>query len=157
MLKKQNQKGFTIIEVLIVLAIAALIMLVVFLAVPALQRSQRNNARAADANLLVAAVNDCITNRNGQVDSCQAASADSVVIPTNPQQITAGMALSGQTKGTAANATTGNGTTTTATWQTGVKCSDDGLTTVVATKREFAVRYQAETNGGGSTNRCISS
>ncbi|HPW47952.1 MAG TPA: prepilin-type N-terminal cleavage/methylation domain-containing protein, partial [Candidatus Saccharibacteria bacterium] len=36
---KKDQKGFTIIEVLIVLAIAALILLIVFLAVPALQRN----------------------------------------------------------------------------------------------------------------------
>ncbi|MDQ3065292.1 MAG: prepilin-type N-terminal cleavage/methylation domain-containing protein, partial [bacterium] len=36
---KNNNKGFTIIEVLIVLAIAGLIMLIVFLAVPALQRN----------------------------------------------------------------------------------------------------------------------
>ena len=46
-LKKRNQ-GFTIIEVMIVLAIAGLIMLIVFLAVPALQRNQRNTARKQD-------------------------------------------------------------------------------------------------------------
>ena len=37
---KKDNKGFTIIEVLIVLAIAGLIMLTVFLAVPSLQRQQ---------------------------------------------------------------------------------------------------------------------
>jgi prepilin-type N-terminal cleavage/methylation domain-containing protein len=37
--KQKRQQGFTIIEVLIVLAIAALILLIVFLAVPALQRN----------------------------------------------------------------------------------------------------------------------
>ena len=46
---KSKQEGFTIIEVLIVLAIAALILLVVFLAVPGLQRSQTNNAIKNDA------------------------------------------------------------------------------------------------------------
>jgi prepilin-type N-terminal cleavage/methylation domain-containing protein len=49
-------RGFTIIEVLIVLAIAALILLIVFLAVPALQRSQRNNARKSEAARFGAAV-----------------------------------------------------------------------------------------------------
>lgn len=44
--------GFTIIEVLIVMAIAGLIMVVVFLAVPALQRNSRNQARRADARLI---------------------------------------------------------------------------------------------------------
>ena len=36
-LKKSDKDGFTIIEVMIVLAIAGLILLIVFLAVPALQ------------------------------------------------------------------------------------------------------------------------
>ena len=43
-LKKSNQ-GFTIIEVMIVLAIAGLILLIVFLAVPALQRNGRNTTK----------------------------------------------------------------------------------------------------------------
>jgi prepilin-type N-terminal cleavage/methylation domain-containing protein len=70
---KTNQKGFTIIEVLIVLAIAALILMIVFLAVPALQRNQRNNARNNDAARVSAAITDCLSNRNGQSTSCDAA------------------------------------------------------------------------------------
>jgi prepilin-type N-terminal cleavage/methylation domain-containing protein len=38
----ENKKGFTIIEVVLVLAIAALIFLMVFSALPALQRNQRD-------------------------------------------------------------------------------------------------------------------
>lgn len=45
----KKEKGFTIIEVLIVLAIAGVIMAIVFLAVPALQRGQRNTQRRSDA------------------------------------------------------------------------------------------------------------
>lgn len=47
---KKNYKtnGFTIIEVLIVLAIAGLIILIIFLAVPALQRNARNYQRRQD-------------------------------------------------------------------------------------------------------------
>ena len=41
----KNKKGFTIIEVVLVLAVAGLIFLMVFLALPALQRSQRDMAR----------------------------------------------------------------------------------------------------------------
>ena len=70
MLKKSTQKGFSIIEVLIVLAIAGLIMLIVFLAVPALQRNSRNTAREADASKVLAAINQCLSNRNGQTTSC---------------------------------------------------------------------------------------
>lgn len=50
--KKQRDKGFTIVEVLIVLAIAGLIMVVVFLAVPQLQRNNRNNTRKTDARFV---------------------------------------------------------------------------------------------------------
>ena len=48
--KNQNltKKGFTIIEVVLVLAIAGLIFLMVFLALPALQRSQRDTQRKQD-------------------------------------------------------------------------------------------------------------
>ena len=53
-----NKKGFTIIEVVLVLAIAGLIFLMVFLALPALQRSQRDTARKNDMSRLVAALND---------------------------------------------------------------------------------------------------
>jgi len=43
-----KESGFTIIEVVLVLAIAGLIFLVVFLALPALQRSQRDSQRRTD-------------------------------------------------------------------------------------------------------------
>lgn len=43
-----TKKGFTIIEVVLVLAIAGLIFLMVFVALPALQRSQRDTSRRND-------------------------------------------------------------------------------------------------------------
>lgn len=43
--QEMQQKGFTIIEVVLVLAIAALIFLMVFIALPALQRNQRDAER----------------------------------------------------------------------------------------------------------------
>ncbi|MFZ1258036.1 MAG: prepilin-type N-terminal cleavage/methylation domain-containing protein [Candidatus Saccharimonas sp.] len=51
-----KQKGFTIIEVVLVLAIAALIFLMVFIALPALQRSQRDTARKNDVSVIASAV-----------------------------------------------------------------------------------------------------
>ena len=45
---KKMTSGFTIIEVVLVLAIAGLIFLMVFVALPALQRSQRDTARRND-------------------------------------------------------------------------------------------------------------
>ena len=50
--KIENKKGFTIIEVVLVLAIAALLILMVFLAWPALQRSQKDQARKDDVGAL---------------------------------------------------------------------------------------------------------
>ncbi len=44
----KTKQGFTIIEVVLVLAIAGLIFLMVFVALPALQRSQRDTARRND-------------------------------------------------------------------------------------------------------------
>ena len=42
---RNSKKGFTIIEVVLVLAIGGLIFLMVFIALPALQRSQRDAQR----------------------------------------------------------------------------------------------------------------
>lgn len=51
-----NSKGFTIIEVVLVLAIAALIFLMIFIALPALQRGQRDNSRKQDASVTATAI-----------------------------------------------------------------------------------------------------
>ena len=64
---KEKQKGFTIIEVVLVLAIAGLIFLVVFLALPALQRSQRDNQRRSDVGRAVAAIQSYQSNMNGKL------------------------------------------------------------------------------------------
>lgn len=63
----KKQKGFTIIEVLIVLAIAGLIILIVFLAVPALQRNSRNTQRKNDVSALIGAVQEYTNNNNGSL------------------------------------------------------------------------------------------
>ena len=56
--------GFTIIEVVLVLAIAGLIFLVVFLALPALQKSQRDNARKQDVAKIVAGLQQYLTDND---------------------------------------------------------------------------------------------
>lgn len=60
-----TQKGFTIIEVLIVLAIAGLILLIVFLAVPALQRNSRNTAIKNDVQNSLGGVPEFQNANNG--------------------------------------------------------------------------------------------
>lgn len=80
-IKKRNE-GFTIIEVMIVLAIAGLIMLIVFLAVPALQRNSRNTQRKNDVSSVLAAVSNYISNNGGTLPTTTAASGTDVVIKT---------------------------------------------------------------------------
>jgi prepilin-type N-terminal cleavage/methylation domain-containing protein len=63
--KSSNNRGFTIVEVMFVLAIAGMIMLIVFLAVPALQRNSRNTQRKSDASRVAAALTDFVSNSNG--------------------------------------------------------------------------------------------
>ena len=61
---KKGQSGFTIIEVLIVLAIGALIILAVLLAVPALQNNQKNSQRRAEAARIAGAVSSQLADKN---------------------------------------------------------------------------------------------
>ena len=104
-LKKSNIKGFTIIEVMIVLAIAGLILLIVFLAIPALQRNSRNTQRKNDVAAILAAVSEYANNNNGTLPATCSG--------TNP--ITVGAATTSQAKvgyynlGCAAGAATTNG------------------------------------------------
>ena len=65
-MKERDNKGFTIVEVMIVLAIAGLVMAVVFVAVPALQRNQRNGARQNDLGYLRAQFQQAVANENGK-------------------------------------------------------------------------------------------
>lgn len=65
-LQTKRQEGFTIIEVLIVLAIAGLIILIVFLAVPALQRNSRNTQTRNDASKIMGVLQEAVNNNNGK-------------------------------------------------------------------------------------------
>ncbi len=62
-----NKKGFTIIEVVLVLAIAGLIFMMVFLALPALQRSQRDTERSNVIARMVTALNNYQANNRGAI------------------------------------------------------------------------------------------
>ena len=81
---KTKQKGFTIIEVMIVLAIAGLILLIVFLAIPALQRAQRNTGRKEDAGRLVTAFQDFISNSSGQLPAVSTSTSSTSSTSSTP-------------------------------------------------------------------------
>lgn len=65
--QKSKQNGFTIIEVVLVLAIAALIFLMVFIALPALQRNQRDTQRKNDVNRAATALTNYTSNNRGAI------------------------------------------------------------------------------------------
>ena len=71
----KSKTGFTIIEVVLVLAIAGLIFLMVFVALPALQRSQRDAQRRQDVSRVAAALTQYQTNNGGDLPSGGAWSA----------------------------------------------------------------------------------
>lgn len=64
---KNKEKGFTIIEVVLVLAIAGLIFLMVFIALPALQRGQRDQQRKNDLSRVQTAIQNYQSNNRNQL------------------------------------------------------------------------------------------
>jgi prepilin-type N-terminal cleavage/methylation domain-containing protein len=69
---QQKEKGFTIIEVVLVLAIAGLIFLMVFIALPALQRSQRDTQRQQDMSRAQTAIQNYQSTNRGQIPTTDA-------------------------------------------------------------------------------------
>lgn len=67
---RKKTEGFTIIEILIVLAIAGLILLIVFLAIPQIRRNQANTAMRSEVSRILSAAVEFESNSNGQrIDS----------------------------------------------------------------------------------------
>ncbi len=169
---RKDNTGFTIIEVLIVLAIAGLIMLVVFLAVPSLQRNQRNGGRDSDSSRIAAAVNGFISDANGTVPTntnlariiADAGTMSNLGTFTANTAATAacgaGGAMVGGTPATA-NIKVCTGATTaafTATADavviaTGAQCSGADQS-VAGSARQAAIFYTKETSGGAYSVAC---
>ncbi len=79
MRKKTNNKGFTLIELVIVLAIAALILVGILLAVSGAQRSRRDQQRKSDLGRILANVETLESNQGGVVPSSLSAAQFSQV------------------------------------------------------------------------------
>ena len=119
-------------------------MLIVFLAVPALQRNSRNRGRENDASLLATAVSDCVTNKNGSTTNCQTINTNNVSYDTSK---------SNQLTSTPAYGNLSSANETTARWQFKQSCTD-GAPTASSRDRDFAVTFKVET-AQGTTIRCI--
>jgi prepilin-type N-terminal cleavage/methylation domain-containing protein len=164
MLKKlqtKREEGFTIIEVLIVLAIAGLILLIVFLAVPALQRNSRNTAIKNDAANVVGAMSDSVSNSNGAMPTNV-----TCVVATGIVTVANTAATEGKVRGgTACTFNAGNGSavsivtpTATGTIATG---TNHGCNTAangaVAKNRAIAALFLVETGASTTALQCVES
>lgn len=171
-LKKLNRKdqGFTIIEVMIVLAIAALIMLIVFLAVPNLQRNSRNTGRKSDAGRVGTAATNFVSNNNGTLPG---AAADAGTILTDAGNLSqyasftgggaAGNCVAASWAATKLNICKYNAAATLSSvtanqdalvLATGASCGNGGAI-AQGTAREMALYYTIETSGGTPAWSCL--
>jgi prepilin-type N-terminal cleavage/methylation domain-containing protein len=142
-IKRKKQEGFTIIEVMIVLVIAAVILLMVFLAVPALQRNSRNTQRKNDAANLLAAVNEYASNHNGQLPSSSTFTSD--VIPN--------VKLGFYDKDTEV-VFNNTGEDSELYIITNAKCVDNEVNVTDATSRQFVAAFNLESSGGLDVVQC---
>ena len=76
MKEEKARRGFTIIEVALVLAIAGLIFVMVFIALPAVQRTQRDAKRRDDVGTLLTAIQKYETNNRGSLPSGEVSGID---------------------------------------------------------------------------------
>ena len=146
-----KQAGFTIIEVVLVLAIAALIFLMVFIALPALQRSQRDDARKKD-----------VTTVSGAVASWQGNNRATTAWPSDDQIKQYVTEVSGNTDTTKLSVKTGqsagevNTADATITVYAGMVCdvvSPGKVTLKKGTARSYATVTQLES--GNNTGFCL--
>ena len=176
----KNNSGFTIIEVLIVLAIAGLIMLVVLLAVPGLQRTQANTAAKTDATHIAAALTSYTSNDNGVLptattmvtvytDVSGLSKLTSTYLATNPSNPTALSALPSSSGGIVTNTwyfNTGGFGVTAASGQEWVVDVDvtavcpattyaPTMTTTTGTSTQIALLYTTETSGTNANWNCV--
>jgi len=153
---KRND-GFTIIEVLIVLAIAGLIMLIVFLAVPALQRNARNTSRKSDASSLGSAFAEYVNNNDGQIPGTCSGTGCTFVANWRPGfYSTANVKFK---KNASASNVSDPGTPgdsiNMGSYSTCDPNTPGQTTTSGATSRSVAIVYDVETGGGNLQPQCI--
>lgn len=164
-LKKSNdEKGFTIIEVMIVLAIAGLIILIVFLAIPALQRNSRNTQRKSDISRIAAATSNFVSDNNGTKPATVADAASIVASAGKLSQLNGLVGAPAATLtapttlqlGIAAGAQGAYTTLDGARIVTGATCGTGGATvTTGGAARSIAIQYAIESGAGGATGTAI--
>lgn len=141
--RNKSEKGFTIIEVVLVLAIAGLIFLMVFIALPALQASQRDTARKNDASTVAAAVTQYSSNNKGVFPT-------TTTLATYVKNISANTTTVAVGKSGAQSVTPSDGTVTV--YQSAVCGTNTGtkVTLTAGTARQAAIVTRLEAGGGSA-------
>jgi prepilin-type N-terminal cleavage/methylation domain-containing protein len=153
--ERSSSEGFTIIEVMIVLAIAGLILLIVFLAVPALQRSSRNTQRKSDIGRLGASATSVAANNNEDFTKLTGGAAGNVETEAGTLGYYTGafLTVNSIASGTASTVLSPAATKDTVTIQANATCVDN--THYKYANRSLAIMYATET-GGADNPVCVS-
>lgn len=152
---RKKTEGFTIIEVLIVLAIAGLIMLIVFLAVPALQRNQRNTQRTSDVSRVGTGVQNWVSNNNGAVFTAGVSNANLTAVMNDVGNLGQYTLVAGTNFKVLTGAQSAMPTLANIFIVTGAQCGANGATVANSNTRLMAVQYATETSGGGTTGQAL--
>ena len=155
---KKDQSGFTIIEVMIVLAIAGLIILIVLLAVPALQRNGRNTAIKNDASAIAAAVSEYKSNNDGKLPTAASVTNGVVTVGASGTNTATGKVQVGTTVNfvtAAAGFTTPAAADGVITVISGAKCGPSTTDAAVVSARSVTVIYSIETGSSSFGRACI--
>lgn len=144
----RKNKGFTIIEVALVLAIAGLIFLVVFLALPALQRNQRDTARRQNVGTVVSALQSYSSDSQGVLTglsgTCDSTKADGTGLCGYTGALSQVDKVQIVTSPTASSVSNANDTVLVA---VGYKCGSDPSTLAKGTSRNAAATLKLESGG----------
>ncbi len=152
--------GFTIIEVMIVLAIAGLIMLIVFLAVPALQRSSRNTQRKSDIAAVSGSIANYITNNGGSVPAAVGATGSDLLIcgascaSGNTETAKLGYYTPSNVSLVANSASPTTPTKDTVVIDVGYGCNSTNTGLGTVSSRSAAVLYAVETSASNVAQQC---
>jgi len=162
---RTKEKGFTIVEVVIVLAIAGVIMLVVFLAVPALQRNSRNTTRKSEVGRIASAVTNFVSNNNGKLPTTAAdvttimndvgaLNAYTGLTPAAAQPAAMAQGKINLASGAIATAPTiaitGTAPTDAIEIDTAAACGSGGVTTAGPSTKAIAILYTLEPGSGAN-------
>ena len=153
---KQTIKGFTIIEVVLVLAIAGLIFLMVFIALPALQSGQRDTARKQDIGNLGTAVNNYSSANRGALPPNAAALGTINTTGDNTGYLTSlsknvtsiTLTASGLTGTTTSSRTVSDGVVNIVTSARCVSVGAGTATIKAGTARQYVMMTRLESGGG---------